>query len=101
MVIELTDGEQWDYSPPAGGHANLLFASASSPNDARILIEFIPLDGEPALVDLVYLRVPHSWWLPAQPLGPPSYADGDVLRVTAKGGAVAFRIDLDEFDAGS
>lgn len=97
MVIEL-DGRpgqhrkhEWRYSGPEGGHANWLFASASSPDGAAIEIF---LNDE--LVEKVYLSVPHSWWPPTQRFGKDSFGEDDVLLVRALRGRVAFRIDLDE-----
>jgi hypothetical protein len=89
MVIELLAGETWAYTCPAGGQAQIAFASASSPDDARLEVR---LNGE--LVECVYLRVPHSWWNGVWATGR-ALENSDRIDITAVGGKLAMRLDLD------
>lgn len=93
MIIELKDGEEWEYSPP-GSHSNIVFASASSPEQP---VFSVYLNNK--LADRVYLTAPHSWWAATNQsiCGTQMLEATDTLRFKVKGGKVAVRLDLEEF----
>lgn len=88
MVVRLENGS-WKYR--AKKHANILFVSASSPDEALLTIT---VNGDD--LDEVYLKVPHSWW-PMSGQRFPTLAPKDELVVIVKGTA-SVRIDLEEFE---
>jgi hypothetical protein len=87
VVLHL-ENKSWTYW--AKGEASVLFASASTPDQATLTVE---LNGEE--VECVHLAVPHSWWPNAGQQFCPPLHKGDRLKISADG-TVALRLDLNE-----